>query len=117
MRASKRNVAHHYDLTDALFASFVDPHRQYICGYFAETDTSLDDVQVIKVARFAAKLNLQPGNRVLDTGCGCGGLAAAMIKCQPDVHVTGITLSEQQLANASGYLKTTASSSMAGKDR
>ena len=110
LRASKRNVAHHYDLTDALFASFLDPHRQYSCGYFAETDTSLDEAQVIKVARLAAKLNLQPGDRVLDIGCGWGGLAAAMIKCQPDVHVSGITLSEQQLAYANEHLKTTASS-------
>ena len=64
LRASKRNVAHHYDLTDALFASFLDPHRQYSCGYFAETDTPLDEAPVIKVARLAAKLNLQPGDRV-----------------------------------------------------
>ena len=54
--ASKRNVAHQYDLTDALFASFLDFHRQYSCNYFAETDTSLDEAQVIKVARLAAKL-------------------------------------------------------------
>ena len=66
LRASKRNVAHHYDLTDVLFASFLDPHRQYSCSYFAETDTSLDEAQVIKVARLAAKLNLQPGDRVLE---------------------------------------------------
>ena len=66
LRASKRNVAHHYDLTDALFASFLDPHRQYSCGYFAETDTPLDEAPVIKVARLAAKLNLQRGDRVLE---------------------------------------------------
>ena len=107
----------HYDLTDALFVSLLDPHRQYSCGYFAETDTSLDEATVIKVARLAAKLNLKPGDRVLDIGCGWGGLAAVIIKCQPDLHVTGITLPEQQLAYASEYLKTTASSSMAGKDR
>ena len=70
LRASKRNVVRHYDLTDALFASFLDPHRQYSRGYFAETDTSLDEAQVIEVARLAAKLNLKPGDRVLDIGCG-----------------------------------------------
>ena len=104
LRASKRNVAHHYDLTDALFASFLDPRRQYSCGYFSTADTSLEEAQVTKLARLAAKLNLQPGDRVLDIGCGWGGLAAAMMQCQPDVHVTGITLSERQLVYARNHL-------------
>jgi cyclopropane-fatty-acyl-phospholipid synthase len=104
LRASKRNVAHHYDLTDALFASFLDPQRQYSCGYFSTADTSLEEAQVTKLARLAAKLNLQPGDRVLDIGCGWGGLAAAMMQCQPDVHVTGITLSERQLVYARNHL-------------
>ena len=64
--ASKRNVTHHYDLMDALFASFLDPHRRYSCGYFAETDTSHHEARVIKMTRLAAKLNLQPGDRVLE---------------------------------------------------
>lgn len=104
LRASKRNVAHHYDLTDALFASFLDPRRQYSCGYFSTADTSLEEAQVTKLARLAAKLNLQPGDRVLDIGCGWGGLAAATMQCQPDVHVTGITLSERQLVYARNHL-------------
>ena len=104
LRASKRNVAHHYDLTDALFASFLDPRRQYSCGYFSTADTSLEEAKVTKLARLAVKLNLQPGDRVLDIGCGWGGLAAAMMQCQPDVHVTGITLSERQLVYARNHL-------------
>ncbi|MGB1920161.1 MAG: class I SAM-dependent methyltransferase [Candidatus Puniceispirillaceae bacterium] len=104
LRASKRNVAHHYDLTDALFASFLDPRRQYSCGYFSTADTSLEEAQVTKLARLAAKLNLQPGDRVLEIGSGWGGLAAAMMQCQPDVHVTGITLSERQLVYARNHL-------------
>ena len=97
LRASKRSVAHHYNLTDALFASFLKPQRQYSCGYFSMADNSLEEAQVAKLARRDAKLNLQPCDRVLDIGCSWGGLAAAMMECQPDVHVTGITLSDRQL--------------------
>ena len=104
LRASKRNVAHHYDLTDALFASFLDPRRQYFCGYFSTADTSLEEAQVTKLARLATKLNLQPGDKVFDIGCGWDGLVAAMMQCQPDVHVTGVTLSERQLLYARNHL-------------
>ena len=97
---SLHNVAHHYDLTDALFASFLDPWRQYSCAYFHSQDDDLDQAQVTKLARLAAKLNLQNGNRVLDIGCGWGGLARALAVCRDDVTVTGITLSEQQYAHA-----------------
>jgi cyclopropane-fatty-acyl-phospholipid synthase len=97
---SRRNVAHHYDLTDTLFACFLDPWRQYSCAYFHDPDDSLEEAQVTKLARVAAKLNLQAGNHVLDIGCGCGGLARALAVCRDNVTVTGITLSEQQFAHA-----------------
>jgi len=97
---SRRNVAHHYDLTDDLFASFLDPWRQYSCAYFHAADDGLDRAQVTKLARLAAKLHLQDGNSVLDIGCGWGGLARALATCREDVTVTGITLSEQQFAHA-----------------
>ena len=58
LRASQRKVAHHYDLTDALFASFLDPRRQYSCGYFSTANTLLEEAQVTKLARLAEKLNL-----------------------------------------------------------
>ena len=97
---SRRNVAHHYDLTDELFASFLDPWRQYSCGYFHTAKDSLDQAQVTKLARLAAKLNLAEGNSVLDIGCGWAGLARALASCRDNVAVTGITLSEQQFAYA-----------------
>jgi cyclopropane-fatty-acyl-phospholipid synthase len=99
-RASKRNVAHHYDLTDTLFNSFLDDRRQYSCGYFDTTDTPLEMAQITKLARLGAKLNLQKDDTVLDIGCGWGGLATALTQCQPGIHVTGITLSEHQLSYA-----------------
>ena len=71
---SRHNVAHHYYLTDELFDTFLDPWRQYSCAYFlSETDT-LAQAQVTKLARLAAKLNLQEGQRVLDIGFGWGGI-------------------------------------------
>ena len=97
---SRRNVAHHYDLTDALFASFLDPWRQYSCAYFHHPEDSLEQAQITKLARLAAKLDLQDGHSVLDIGCGWGGLARALATCREDVTVTGITLSNQQYAHA-----------------
>ena len=97
LRASKRNVAHHYDLKDALFDSFLDARRQYSCAYFDDNTKTIEQAQVNKLARIAAKLNLQPKQHVLDIGCGWGGLANALIDCAPETHVTGITLSERQL--------------------
>lgn len=79
---SRHKAAHHYDLTDELFKSFLDPWRQYSCAYFlSETDT-LREAQVTKLARRAAKLNLREGQRVLDIGCGWGGLTRALTGCR-----------------------------------
>ena len=97
---SRRNVAHHYDLTDELFDCFLDPWRQYSCAYFHSAEDSLEMAQITKLARIVAKLNLQDGHRVLDIGCGWGGLARALATCRRNVSVRGITLSERQLAHA-----------------
>ena len=97
---ARRNVAHHYDLTDALFDTFLDPWRQYSCAYFHSETDPLETAQISKLARIAAKLNLQDGNRVLDIGCGWGGLARALALCRKGVKVHGITLSTRQCAHA-----------------
>ena len=108
-KKSRRNVAHHYDLSDALFDTFLDPWRQYSCAYFHDPDESLDTAQVNKLARLAAKLDLQAGDNILDIGCGWGGLGMAMAACGRNTTVTGITLSRHQLeyartrAAASGF--------------
>jgi cyclopropane-fatty-acyl-phospholipid synthase len=98
-RRSKRNVAHHYDLDDRLYDLFLDPHRQYSCAYWAPGITTLEAAQEAKLAHIAAKLDLKPGQRVLDIGCGWGGLARYIHKVS-GAHVTGITLSEEQLKYA-----------------
>jgi cyclopropane-fatty-acyl-phospholipid synthase len=95
-RRSKRNVAHHYDLSGALYDLFLDRDRQYSCAYFDEPDLSLDAAQDHKKAHIAAKLLLEPGQRVLDIGCGWGGMALYLHRVA-DVDVLGITLSQEQL--------------------
>jgi cyclopropane-fatty-acyl-phospholipid synthase len=96
---SRRNVAHHYDLDGRLYSLFLDSDRQYSCAYFETPQDSLDDAQLAKKRHLVAKLILENGHRLLDIGCGWGGLtlyAAEMCGAE----VTGITLSQEQLAVA-----------------
>ena len=95
-RASKRNVAHHYDLSDRLYALFLDRDRQYSCAYFTDPANSLEQAQTDKLAHIAAKLHIQPGMRVLDIGCGWGGMAL-YLNAKLGAEVLGVTLSEEQL--------------------
>jgi cyclopropane-fatty-acyl-phospholipid synthase len=94
--ASRRNVAHHYDLDERLYRLFLDPDMQYSCAYFRDSANSLTQAQGDKKAHIAAKLYLQPGQRVLDIGCGWGGMALYLNRVA-GVEVLGITLSEEQL--------------------
>ena len=67
-RRARRNVAHHYDLSDELYETFLDPDRQYSCAYYTDPRNSLEQAQADKKAHIAAKLHLRPGQRVLDIG-------------------------------------------------
>jgi cyclopropane-fatty-acyl-phospholipid synthase len=96
---SQRNVAHHYDLDERLYSLFLDADRQYSCGYFETPNQSLDDAQVAKKRHLAAKLLMQRGQRVLDIGCGWGGLALYLAEFG-GAQVKGITLSKEQHAVA-----------------
>jgi cyclopropane-fatty-acyl-phospholipid synthase len=95
-RKSKRNVAHHYDLNDRLYDLFLDADRQYSCAYWTEPDVTLEQAQQDKLAHIAAKLVLMPGQRILDIGCGWGGMALYLNRIA-DVDVLGVTLSEEQI--------------------
>ena len=95
-RRSKRNVAHHYDLSSGLYDLFLDTDRQYSCAYFEDPEAPLDQAQADKKAHIAAKLALRPGQSVLDIGCGWGGMAL-YLNGVADVDVLGVTLSEEQL--------------------
>ncbi|MBW7852245.1 MAG: class I SAM-dependent methyltransferase [Rhodospirillales bacterium] len=96
---ARRNVAHHYDLSGALYDLFLDADRQYSCAYFTHPGQDLESAQDAKKRHIAAKLLLEPGQKVLDIGCGWGGLALSLAR-EADVEVTGITLSTEQLAVA-----------------
>ncbi|HZC37478.1 MAG TPA: cyclopropane-fatty-acyl-phospholipid synthase family protein [Sphingomicrobium sp.] len=95
-KRARRNVAHHYDLKDELYELFLDEDKQYSCAYFTDPNNSLEQAQADKKAHIAAKLALAPGQRVLDIGCGWGGMALYLHKVA-GVDVLGITLSEHQL--------------------
>lgn len=95
-RAARRNVAHHYDLNDRLYDLFLDADRQYSCAYFTDPANSLEQAQADKKAHIAAKLALKPGMRVLDIGCGWGGLAL-YLHAKTGAEVLGVTLSEEQI--------------------
>jgi cyclopropane-fatty-acyl-phospholipid synthase len=96
---SRRNVAHHYDLDGRLYSLFLDADRQYSCAYFEKPDQLLDDAQLAKKRHIAAKLVLDRDQRVLDIGCGWGGLALYLGEfCKS--RVTGITLSQEQIGIA-----------------
>jgi cyclopropane-fatty-acyl-phospholipid synthase len=96
---SKRNVAHHYDLSDELYALFLDSDKQYSCAYFVDPSDGLEQAQESKKRHIAAKLLLKPGMKVLDIGCGWGGMALFLAE-RCDVEVLGVTLSERQVALA-----------------
>jgi cyclopropane-fatty-acyl-phospholipid synthase len=92
---ARRNVAHHYDLSDQLYELFLDRDRQYSCAYFHSPSEDLDTAQENKKRHIAAKLLLRPGQRVLDIGSGWGGLAL-YLAAECGVDVTGLTLSREQ---------------------
>ena len=103
-RRARDNVAHHYDLDGRLYSLFLDADRQYSCGYFESPEPSLDDAQLAKKRHLAAKLLLGRNRgdrdlRVLDIGCGWGGLGLYLAEVT-GADVTGVTLSQEQHAIA-----------------
>lgn len=96
---ARRNVAHHYDLSEALYRLFLDVDQQYSCAYFLTPEDGIDRAQAQKRRHIAAKLLLEPGMSVLDIGSGWGGLALYLAG-RTGARVTGITLSREQLASA-----------------
>jgi len=101
---SLKQVHHHYDLDNDMFASFLDNDMHYSCAYFEHEDQSLEEAQQAKCNRIAQKLLLKPGQKVLDIGCGWGSLSMYLAE-HYDVTVTGITLSEEQLKLARARAK------------
>ena len=94
---SKKDIQHHYDKGEDLYDLFLDKkHRQYSCAYFSSPEESLEDAQQNKINHIIKKLNLRPGQKVLDIGCGWGGMAFEIAR-QSQCEITGISLSENQI--------------------
>jgi len=93
---SRRNVAHHYDLSYELYRRFLDEDMQYSCAYFERPDMTLEEAQRAKKRHIAAKLHVQPGQSVVEIGCGWGGLALTLVE-EAGAEVDAITLSIEQL--------------------
>jgi cyclopropane-fatty-acyl-phospholipid synthase len=98
-KRARANVAHHYDLSGELYDLFLDEDRQYSCGYFPDPDMTLEQAQEAKKAHIAKKLLIEPGMRVLDIGCGWGGMGLSLAR-DYGAEVMGVTLSKEQHAMA-----------------
>ncbi len=94
-RANQRNIAHHYDVSNAFYRMWLDARMVYSCAYFHTTEDSLDTAQLQKLDHICRKLRLVPGERFLDIGCGWGALLFHAAEVY-GVHATGITLSQNQ---------------------
>lgn len=101
VRRASMVAKHHYDFDNALFEYMLGPTMNYSCGYWREAQ-DLDSAQKAKMELICRKLELKPGMNVLDIGCGWGGLAVYMAS-HYGVHVTGITVSQEQLAYAEAH--------------
>jgi len=93
---SKKNVSHHYDISEKLYDLFLDSNRQYSCAYFKNENDTLEDAQNNKIDHIIKKLKIEPNQKVLDIGSGWGTLALSIAQ-KTKASVTGITLSENQL--------------------
>ncbi len=96
---ARSHVASHYDLSNQLYGLFLDRELQYSCAYYNNPGDDLETAQVNKQRHLAAKLLLEPGQRILDIGSGWGGLALYLAKAG-EGQVTGLTLSDEQLKAA-----------------
>lgn len=92
---AQENVAHHYDLDGGIYDLFLDIDKQYSCAYYARDDMSLEEAQRAKKHHIIAKLAIQPDMRVLDIGCGWGGMALTIAE-ETGAYVVGVTLSKEQ---------------------
>lgn len=93
---AQKNVAHHYDLDGGIYDLFLDRDKQYSCAYFQHPGMTLEEAQLAKKRHIAAKLRIEPGMRVLDIGCGWGGMALTLAE-ETGAEVVGVTLSQEQL--------------------
>jgi cyclopropane-fatty-acyl-phospholipid synthase len=93
---SRQNISFHYDLGNEFYAQWLDPSMSYSSAVFADGDNDLESAQLRKYRRLLDQLNVQPGQHILEIGCGWGGFAEVAAQ-ERGARVTGITLSQAQL--------------------
>jgi cyclopropane-fatty-acyl-phospholipid synthase len=96
VKRSRKNAAHHYDVSEQIYRLFLDKDMQYSCAYFKSPEDTLEVAQLNKKRIIAAKLQISDGMKILDIGCGWGGMALYLAQMF-DVEVTGISLSAEQI--------------------
>jgi cyclopropane-fatty-acyl-phospholipid synthase len=94
-RNDKEMIHFHYDISNAFYELFLDPEMVYSCGYFQDTDTSLEDAQIAKLDMICKRLRLKEGEELFDVGCGWGGLVCHAAQ-NYGVKAYGVTLSQEQ---------------------
>ena len=102
-RSNRKNIAHHYDVSDAFYRLWLDPRMVYSCAYFGADGDTLADAQAKKLDLICRKLRLAPGESFLDIGCGWGGLVFWAAQ-HYGVDATGITLSQHQYEFVTGEI-------------
>ncbi|HEX8833501.1 MAG TPA: cyclopropane-fatty-acyl-phospholipid synthase family protein, partial [Abditibacteriaceae bacterium] len=100
----KEAVAYHYNASNDFYKLFLDPRMVYSCAYFQNEDDSLEQAQIQKLDYICKKLNLQPGQKLLDIGCGWGGLIIHAVE-NFGVEATGVTLSQSQYEYAKAAIE------------
>jgi cyclopropane-fatty-acyl-phospholipid synthase len=103
-RPNRANIAHHYDVSNAFYRLWLDERMVYSCAYFRRDDDALDAAQAQKLDHICRKLRLAPGEKLLDVGCGWGGLILWAAE-HYGVDATGITLSQRQLEHVQGEIE------------
>lgn len=99
LRGSRQNIHHHYDIGNAFYRLWLDHEMQYTCAYFPDPDMPLEAAQLAKLDHVCRKLQLKPGETVVEAGCGWGGLARHMARYY-GVKVRAYNISTEQVAYA-----------------
>ena len=98
-RQSRENIQHHYDIGNDFYRLWLDEQLVYTCAYFPDPSASLEEAQIAKMDHVCRKLELRPGERVIEAGCGWGALALHMAR-HYGVQVRAYNISRSQLAYA-----------------
>jgi cyclopropane-fatty-acyl-phospholipid synthase len=98
-RRARENIHHHYDIGNDFYRLWLDEQLVYTCAYFPDPSDSLEDAQIAKMEHVCRKLDLKPGERVVEAGCGWGALALHMAR-HHGVRVRAYNISRSQVAHA-----------------